>query len=117
MFLIASNIKNDICYYFLQKYEVVPVHPLEAYRGGRGIAPPIRNLGAGWRSTAYASAVLSLGKKPGTLLMNGWTVRIAGLGVVNRRKMLLAGMEPRTVQPVALSLYLKSRNLRYLSYK
>jgi hypothetical protein len=83
---------------YVEKGEVVPVQAMKAYRGSRGIAPLVFNIGTVWRWVATFTP------RPQS--------RYGRFGE-EKNFLCLPGFEPRFFQPVAKSQY----QLRYSVYQ
>jgi hypothetical protein len=75
---------------------------MKAYRGRRGIVPPIPKLGAKWTDQQHSRVAISRGKNPGTHRTGGWENLRDFLVILKKRKMYWPkpGFKPRTIQPV-----------------
>jgi hypothetical protein len=111
---------NNNCYSDTSKlYKAVYVHAIKAHRGGKGKAPIIHSFGAVC-CQPHALATLSPGE---TAPQNPLNRRLAGpqslSGCFGTEKNLLpmSGLESRTVQPVALSLYWLPYWAKYRAFK
>jgi hypothetical protein len=51
----------------IQKGKVVPVHALETYQRGGGIAPLIQSLGTSWRGVVSLTSLLPAKETPLTI--------------------------------------------------
>ena len=71
------------------KGKVVPVHSIKAYRGRRGIAPLILNIGTKWKSSTSRPGRFTTGKQPQYSLNRTLDGHQRPFGLLEKRKVSL----------------------------